>query len=106
MLILLSAFFATVKRPLVVVGGLQGHEQAAAVELLLKLNVPYYAEAQSGLREHEALRELRLENLETFQQAELFRTEFDGLIRIGGVPTARLWRDLEDVLFSQKKNLH
>jgi 2-succinyl-5-enolpyruvyl-6-hydroxy-3-cyclohexene-1-carboxylate synthase len=84
---LLDQFLQKVKRPLVVVSTLDRADRPVVAEFLLKLNAPVYLEAISGLREERRLQSLRL----TKPQLD----EFDGVLRIGGVPTLRLWRDLE-----------
>lgn len=88
----LNAFFKRSKHPLVVVGALERSEQAAVFRFLFETQAPVYLEAPSGLREIPQLQQLRILNpvLE----------DFDGVLRIGGVPTHRLYRDLEE-----KKNL-
>ncbi|MHB8635567.1 MAG: 2-succinyl-5-enolpyruvyl-6-hydroxy-3-cyclohexene-1-carboxylic-acid synthase [Fimbriimonadaceae bacterium] len=93
----LSQFFAATVRPVVVVGSLTRAEQQAVEQFLLALGAPVYAEGPSGLRESDALEPLRL-NLgdQLFQRAAATGYPVDGVLRIGGVPTARLWRDLED----------
>lgn len=80
------------EKPLVILGGLLPDERNAARAFALRLNAPVYAEPLSGLREDEALRGLRL----TSGERILGRGSFDGVIRIGNVPTLRFWRDLDE----------
>lgn len=88
----LDEFLADVRAPLVVVGRLAPSERGAVHDFLLALGAPVYAEALSGLRAAPALGSLLLRVGD-----RLFdRGDFDGVLRIGGVPTHRLWRDLED----------
>ena len=73
-------------KPLVLIGGLAAEDRDRVRAFALQLNAPVYAEPLSGLREDEALRDLLVFNE---------RGGFDGVIRIGSVPTLRLWRDLD-----------
>lgn len=77
------------RRPLVIAGGLAARHRAQVREFLLALNAPVYAEALSGLREDPEL------PLITSGERMIARGGFDGVIRIGHVPTLRFWRDLE-----------
>ena len=85
-------FFANVTKPLVVVGKLAAHEREAVLRFLVDYGAPTYLEAPSGLRDRSELSETTVR----MPDGILNRFEFDGLVRIGGVPTHRLWRDLED----------
>lgn len=78
--------------PLVVVGGLPLAERAAVVKILSEWQRPVYLEAPSGLRGHPELQPLEILGGE----ASLARLSYDAVIRIGSVPTLRLWRDLEN----------
>ena len=78
------------EKPLLLLGGLAAEDRDRVREFALQLNAPVYAEPLSGLREDEALRELLVLN-----ERSLSRGGFDGVIRIGNVPTLRFWRDLD-----------
>ncbi len=82
------------RRPVVIIGGLAQEHRAWVREFVITLNAPVYAEATSGLREDEALASIAI----TSGERMLPRGGFDGVIRIGGVPTLRFWRDLDDSL--------
>lgn len=79
------------RRPLVLLGGLNAARRAHVRAFVLALNAPVYAEPLSGLREDEALAHLLL----TSGERILAQGDFDGVIRIGNVPTLRFWRDLD-----------
>ena len=79
------------RRPLVLLGGLREEERDPVRRFAVTLNAPVYAEPLSGLREDSPLRDLLIRNERT-----LPRSSFDGVIRIGDIPTARFWRDLEE----------
>lgn len=77
-------------RPLVIVSTLKEKDRDPVIEFLLKLNAPVYLESISHLREEPRLSPLRIFN------PDVTRSFCDGVVRIGGVPTHRMWRDLED----------
>ena len=75
------------ERPLILVGGLAPHHRERVRSFVNKLSAPVYAEPLSGLRE--TIDGIRNERM-------LSRGNFDGVIRIGNVPTLRFWRDLDE----------
>lgn len=87
----LSHFLSHIHYPLVIVNGLPLDSREAVLQFLLQLNAPVYIEGVSGLREDPRLKHLSLVSTDTSS------TDYplDGVLRIGGVPTVRLWRDLE-----------
>jgi 2-succinyl-5-enolpyruvyl-6-hydroxy-3-cyclohexene-1-carboxylate synthase len=87
----ISEFLNHVEKPLVIVGQLRPSERDEVEHFLVELNAPTYLEATSGLRGRP-----RIESAVAFADGILRRHDFDGILRIGGVPTHRLWRDLED----------
>jgi 2-succinyl-5-enolpyruvyl-6-hydroxy-3-cyclohexene-1-carboxylate synthase len=90
-------FSARVKCPLVVVGSLAPEERDSVRDFLLRLQAPVYLEALSGLRECPELERVRIHLADRiFERAGKSAYPIDGVLRIGGVPTHRLWRDLED----------
>lgn len=92
----INQFLTRDLRPLVIVGRLSREEDRCLVEsVLLSWKLPVYLEAPSGLRESEKLCSLRLESGEGIFAGTRFAETFNGVIRIGGVPTLRMWRDLE-----------
>jgi 2-succinyl-5-enolpyruvyl-6-hydroxy-3-cyclohexene-1-carboxylate synthase len=80
------------RRPVVILGGLREGDRDRVRRFALALGAPVYAEAMSGLREDERLRELSV----TAGERMLPRGGFDGVVRIGSVPTLRFWRDLDE----------
>lgn len=80
------------KRPLILLGGLNERDRDRVRDFATKLNAPIYAEPLSGLREDPALAHLLI----TAGERMIGRGDFDGVIRIGNVPTARFWRDLDE----------
>jgi 2-succinyl-5-enolpyruvyl-6-hydroxy-3-cyclohexene-1-carboxylate synthase len=78
--------------PIVIVGALRAGDREAVVDFLLRLGALVYAEPLSGLRSDPRLGELLVISSERM----IARGSFDGVIRIGNVPTLRFWRDLEE----------
>lgn len=92
-----DAFFKRVRHPLVVVSTLRKEAREPVCAFLHFLNAPALLEAPSGLREDPRLAHLRVENPEQIlDTAAKCGYQIDGILRIGGVPTNRLWRDLEE----------
>ena len=78
------------RRPVVLIGGLHQRDRDRVREFIHALNAPVYAEALSGLRQD--ANELMI----TGGERMIGRGAFDGVVRIGGVPTLRFWRDLDE----------
>ncbi|MFZ2492017.1 MAG: thiamine pyrophosphate-binding protein [Thermoanaerobaculia bacterium] len=79
-------------RPVVILGGVDAKSRERVRDFCLALSAPVYAEPLSGLREDSALAHLAI----TSGERMLARGRFDGVIRIGNIPTLRFWRDLEE----------
>lgn len=87
--------------PLLIVGQLPVGKVAEVVDLILKLQAPVYLEALSQLQGNPDIASLVLHSSDTLIK-KLFQARFcESVVRIGGVPTVRFWRDLE----SQFKNV-
>lgn len=80
---------AKCKKPLVVVSTLAKKTREATVSFLQALGAPVYLEGISGLRNDK-----RLEDLQVVAPR---LNQHDAVLRVGGVPTHRFWRDLEDM---------
>lgn len=89
-----SSDFSKVKSPLIVVGALEKSHRPLAMDFLKKCPAARILEAHSGLSHHQDLASA-LEINGKWISPSVFREHFDGVIRIGGIPTMRLWRDLE-----------
>jgi 2-succinyl-5-enolpyruvyl-6-hydroxy-3-cyclohexene-1-carboxylate synthase len=87
-------FLARARRPLVIAGGLQdGDDRRDALAFCQALGAPVVAEASSGIRE--ALGPLHLRSGDAGVQRGFETQAFDSVIRIGDVPSFRVWRDLD-----------
>lgn len=93
----MNSAVVSAERPLIVLGGLDGSEEIkAATKICLNLQWPIYAEASSGLRESVELKALLLKGGEQLTSHLFKKLKFDLILRLGSVPTTRLWRDLEE----------
>ena len=93
---LVREFLKSVHHPLVIVGMLRPEERESVVELLQALEVPTYLEATSGLREDHRVLPFQITLSERLQnRMRSGQYPWDGVIRLGGIPTLRLWRDLD-----------
>lgn len=88
----LEAFLRRVQSPLVLAGALEARDTEGVRSFLLRLGAPVLAEGHSQLREDPELGPLLLRSGE----ALLPELPVDGVLRIGGVPVLRYWRDLEE----------
>lgn len=88
-------FFKRVRNPLVLVSSLTEEESRAVAPWLASLSSPLYLEEISQLRGHRDLQEFSLHSGENILTSRECRATCDGVLRIGGVPTPRLWRELD-----------
>ena len=91
----LPSFLSDKKQPIVILGELPLQDQKTVESFLLQLGAPVYAEASSGLRESKQLEKLLLKGSDRVVKKLLELGIVDALVRIGSVPTLRVWRDLE-----------
>lgn len=89
-------FFKAVRNPLVLVSSLAPDDAHALAPWLSSLACPMYLEAISQLRGRGTLQEFSLRSGERILLTPECRASCDGVIRIGGIPTPRFWRELED----------
>lgn len=94
----LAAEIGRFRRPIAIVGSLAPRDRTAVETFLCGLGAPVYAESLSGLRSSEKLEPLAVRVADRLlARASRCGYEPDVVVRIGGVPTHRLWRDLEDL---------
>lgn len=92
----LHSFFNHVKQPFVIVSTLKQEAREEVIKLLLALEIPAMIESISGLREEPRLQHLNIRRTDkVFETAAKAGYPIDGILRIGGIPTHRIWRDLE-----------
>jgi 2-succinyl-5-enolpyruvyl-6-hydroxy-3-cyclohexene-1-carboxylate synthase len=93
----LDQFVKKANKPLVIVSAIPENAKDSVVSFLSNYGAPIYLEAVSLLREHPSLQKLRIRRSEKIWQASANSDyKIDGILRIGSVPTLRMWRDLED----------
>jgi 2-succinyl-5-enolpyruvyl-6-hydroxy-3-cyclohexene-1-carboxylate synthase len=88
-----AEFLAKANDPLVLVGGLQDDDSASALEFCRRLGAPVVAEASSHVRTE--LGPLLLRAGDASVARGFASRAFDSVIRIGDVPSFRVWRDLD-----------
>lgn len=94
----LKQFLHRARYPFVVVGSLKEEAKEAVISFLRKLNAPVFLEGISGIREDVRLQHLRIVRTDQLWKAsEKAGYPIDAILRIGGVPTFRLWRDIEEL---------
>ncbi len=87
----LREFLKKYKNPVFVLGSLHPDESLEIESFLKNMGALVFAEGLSNLRESELLKNQILVSGDKI----LSPGNFDSLVRIGGVPTTRFWRDLE-----------
>jgi len=87
-------------QPLVIAGPMSVAEAEKMRPILEKLGAPIYAEGLSNLRGFSSLQKLFLKSGEKIIRDLFIKGKCLTVIRMGGVPTLRFWRDLEE--FFQK----
>ncbi len=90
----LEAFLQNHK-PVVLVGILPEKAYDTVLQFLKQLKAPVYCEGISSLRGHPDLRDFEIKSGEKMIHKILEQKVCDSVFRIGGIPTTRLWRDLE-----------
>jgi 2-succinyl-5-enolpyruvyl-6-hydroxy-3-cyclohexene-1-carboxylate synthase len=87
-------FLRSIRSPLVIVGGLQDEADADRAERFCRrLGAPILAESSSGVRHRPVPSILRSGDVAA--QRGFASGLFDSVIRIGDVPSFRVWRDLD-----------
>jgi 2-succinyl-5-enolpyruvyl-6-hydroxy-3-cyclohexene-1-carboxylate synthase len=82
---------------LIVVGTLESSaDREAVLQFLLRVGCPVYIEATSGLRERPELGDLSIRSGDRLLSWAIQKKQIKRVLRIGGVPTVRIWRDLDD----------
>jgi len=88
----INDFLEKSDRLVVILGELPGSWQSAVEKFLAALGAPVWAEATSGLRESRALAGQLIR-----AEALVSRLAPRQILRLGGVPSLRYWRDLESL---------
>lgn len=83
-------------RPVVILSTLPEKSKSSVVAFLKTLKAPIYAEGISGVKNHVELKDLMIQSGEMMVNSLLDNKVCTAVLRIGGIPTCRTWRDLED----------
>lgn len=83
------------KSPLIIVGEINENNIALVVDFITKTKAPVYAESLSHLKNINEVQPYLLQSSDTLIKKLFLKGHCDAVIRIGGVPTLRFWRDLE-----------
>lgn len=88
--------FCSENRPIVILSTLPEKSKLPVITFLKKLGAPIYAEGISGIKNHPELKNLCIQSGEMMVNYLLDNKICTAVLRIGGIPTCRAWRDLED----------
>jgi 2-succinyl-5-enolpyruvyl-6-hydroxy-3-cyclohexene-1-carboxylate synthase len=84
------------KNPIVIVGEVKPHEKSQILNFLERFKAPIYAEGISNLRGEATLENYLLSGGEKVVEKAIAEGCVESILRLGGVPTLRCWRDLEE----------
>jgi len=88
--------FSKLKKPLVIVSQVDPSQRKSVLNFLTTLKAPVYLESLSQFKGLSDLKPYAIQSSDVFVK-KLFQDKVcESVIRIGGVPTLRFWRDLED----------
>lgn len=80
--------------PLLLIGEIPIKNRDSIKNIIVDNQLVHYAEALSSFKNCPELASFQIKNLDFFSK-KINQFGFDSVIRIGGIPTHRLWRDLE-----------
>jgi 2-succinyl-5-enolpyruvyl-6-hydroxy-3-cyclohexene-1-carboxylate synthase len=83
-------------QPVVIAGPMSVQEAEQALPFLEKWGAPIYAEGLSNLRKYPSLQNLLIKSGDKFVRELFIKGKASSVIRVGGIPTLRFWRDLEE----------
>lgn len=82
-------------KPFVIVGEIDPEDRDIVYQFLKKNKLYHYAEFLSGLHQHTELMKQQILSSDREVEKLFANQQFESVVRIGGVPTLRFWRDLE-----------
>jgi 2-succinyl-5-enolpyruvyl-6-hydroxy-3-cyclohexene-1-carboxylate synthase len=82
-------------KPLIILSALAEADQPIVIQFLESLQLPLFVEGISGLRNHPRIKKYSLLTPEKITKELFLNKTCNSILRIGGVPTTRFWRDLE-----------
>ena len=84
-----------IKNPVAIISELGVSDRLWVQNFLIKNKIIHYAEFLSGLRNNPELLDLQIQSSDQFVKNIFIENKADAVMRIGGIPTLRFWRDLE-----------
>lgn len=85
-----------IEKPLAILGELNTEQVPVVKKFILDHQMAVYAESLSQLVNDPDLKSLRIQSTDLLVKKLFQEKHFHSVIRIGGVPTLRFWRDLEN----------
>ncbi|APJ04879.1 2-succinyl-5-enolpyruvyl-6-hydroxy-3-cyclohexene-1-carboxylic-acid synthase [Silvanigrella aquatica] len=93
----LKKFIDNSKNLITLVSQLDLNNNKSLISFLNKLNVPVYLESLSNIRENEDLNHLKIKCPDKlWENAKKSNFQIDSILKIGGTPTHRIWRELDE----------
>ncbi|MES2614185.1 MAG: 2-succinyl-5-enolpyruvyl-6-hydroxy-3-cyclohexene-1-carboxylic-acid synthase [Bdellovibrionota bacterium] len=93
----LELFLEKNKKTFVIVSQIFKQDKSTIIKFIQDLNCPVYIESISNLRECSELNHLKIKcGNKIWENSNKSGYEFDSVIKIGGTPTHRFWRDLDE----------
>ncbi len=84
-----------IKNPIAIVSELKFADRNSVCDFLIQNKIIHYAEFLSGLRNLPELNHLQIQSSDQFVKNIFSKNADHSVLRIGGIPTLRFWRDLE-----------
>lgn len=84
-----------IKNPLLIISQIPADKKADVIQLILKLQAPVYLEALSQLQGHPDISNFVIHSSDVLIKKMFQAGVCESVVRIGGIPTVRFWRDLE-----------
>ncbi len=84
-----------IKKPLIIVGEMDAQDIPSVLNFIQRTKAVAYAEALSQIRNSPSIQNQMLRSTDSLIKKAFKEKIFDSVIRIGGIPTLRFWRDLE-----------
>lgn len=93
----LERFLSNSNNLMVIVSQLNENNYSGIINFLKKLNTPVYIESISNIRECDELEHLKIKCADKiWNNAKDSNYIIDSILKIGGTPTHRIWRDLDE----------
>ncbi len=84
-----------IQSPVAILSEIKDSDRKIVQEFLIQHKIIHYAEFLSGLRGRPELADLQIQSSDEFLKKLFTEGKANSIIRIGGIPTLRFWRDLE-----------